>query len=69
MNLIWNKYLNWKRKTGRRYNELVSKASWLKDAKRETISVLAGWGREHKLIKYPLLVVLFAFIFLYNAIF
>ena len=37
-------------------------------AKKNTIHTIAGVGRGHKILRYPLLICLVAFIFIYNLI-
>ncbi len=51
-----------------RYEKLVAACEPFREAKRETIHTLAGIGRKHKLLRYPILVALLVFIFIYNVI-
>lgn len=51
-----------------RYEKLIAACEPFREAKRETIHTLAGIGRKYKLLRYPILVALVAFIFIYNVI-
>ncbi len=51
-----------------RYEKLVAACEPFREAKRETIHTLAGIGRKHKLLRYPILAALVVFIFIYNVI-
>jgi len=51
-----------------RYEKLVAACEPFREAKRETIHTLAGIGRKHKLLRYPILAALLVFIFIYNVI-
>ena len=49
-----------------RYEKVYQAMEPFRAAKKETIHVLAGFGRKHKLLRYPMLAFLAVFIFVYN---
>lgn len=49
-----------------RFQNIYQAVEPLRVAKKNTIHTLAGIGREHKILRYPMMVVLIAFIFFYN---
>ena len=49
-----------------RFRNVYQAAEPLRVAKRNTIHTLAGVGRRHKILRYPLLAGLIVFVFLYN---
>lgn len=49
-----------------RFQNVYQAVEPLRVAKKNTIHTLAGIGREHKILRYPILVALMAFIFFYN---
>lgn len=49
-----------------RYEKVYQAMEPFRAAKKETIHVLAGFGRKHKLLRYPMLAFLTVFIFVYN---
>ena len=49
-----------------RFQNIYQAVEPLRVAKKNTIHTLAGIGREHKILRYPILVALMAFIFFYN---
>lgn len=59
-----------KKQTTRRekYNRIYEAATPFREAKKNTIHALAGVGRKHRWLRYPLLLVMTAFIFVYNLI-
>ena len=59
-----------KRRVSRKeqYEKLSAACEPFRKAKKETIHTLAGIGRKHKLLRYPILVALVVFIFIYNVI-
>ena len=50
-----------------RYNRIYSSTAPWRCIKSNTISMLAGIGRNHPILRIPMMIVLFLFIFVYNA--
>ena len=51
-----------------KYAQLYKAAEPFRDAKKRTISALAKVGRKHKILRYPVLLMLVAFVFVYNVL-
>lgn len=50
------------------YEDLIIACEPFRRAKTETIHTLAGIGRKHRLLRYPIMAALVVFIFIYNVI-
>lgn len=49
-----------------RYDKIYRSLEPLRIAKKETIHTLASIGRNHKILRYPMMLILVVFIFIYN---
>ena len=56
-----------KAKRKERFNAVYQAMEPLRIAKKSTIRTLAGIGRKHKILRYPIFALLVVYIFFYNV--